>query len=97
MTYNPKPIDTSKTVLTDSQSALIELLAENVHDVWAQKRFSEGWTYGAKRDDDAKTHPSLAPFGELSRTEQDYDRVMIEQVVKAAIELGYKIERPPEE
>ena len=42
--YCPKPIDTSEVKLPDEMLALTEKIAENVHDVWAKGRISEGWT-----------------------------------------------------
>ncbi len=91
--YTPRPIDTSKVVLSTQQRELVDALAANVHDVWAQKRLQDGWRYGPARDDDLKTHPGLVPFDALSEAEKDYDRVMVEQVLKAARALGYEIEK----
>lgn len=91
MTYTPTPLDTRAICLSDEQRALVEALASNVHDVWAQKRIGEGWTYGPQRDDALKTHPDLVPYAQLSEAEKDYDRAMIEQVLKAALVLGYRI------
>lgn len=91
--YDPQPIDTSRIRLTASQEHLIEALAANVHAVWAKKRIEDGWRYGPARNDDLKTHPGLVTFEELSEEEKDYDRIMVEQVVKAAVALGYRIER----
>ena len=91
--YTPKPIDTRAVKLTAAQQGLIEELAENVHDVWAEKRIADGWRYGPARDDANKTHPGLVPFAELSEGEKDYDRVMVEQVVRAAVARGYRIDR----
>jgi hypothetical protein len=93
MTYAPKPIDTRHIKLTAEQQQLIENLALNVHDVWGQKRLEDGWVYGPNRDDGKKMHPGLVPYAELSEGEKDYDRVMVEQVVRAAIALGYRIEK----
>ncbi len=39
-------------------------------------------------------HPDLVPFEQLSTTEQDYDREVVESVLKAAIALGSRIEPP---
>ncbi len=90
-TYVPKPIDTSAIELTANQAQLIESLAANVHEVWAQKRIEDGWRYGPSRNDDLKTHPGLVPYAALSGSEKDYNRVMVEQVVRAAVALGYTI------
>ncbi len=92
--YAPRPIDTRHITLTDEQQRLIEGLAANVHDVWGQKRLEDGWVYGVSRDDAKKTHPGLVPYADLSESEKDYDRVMVEQVVRAALALGYRIDKP---
>ena len=55
--YCPKPIDTSEVKLPDEMLALTEKIAENVHDVWAKGRISEGWTYGEVKDPAQKTPP----------------------------------------
>jgi ryanodine receptor 2 len=90
--YVPKPIDTSHVTLTDAQRRLIEQLSANAHDVWAKKRIEDGWQYGPSRNDNAKTHPCLVPYNQLPESEKDYDRVMVEQVIRAAVALGYRIE-----
>ena len=41
---------------------LVEMLAENTHEVWAQSRMSQGWRYGPERDDDKRTHNGLVPY-----------------------------------
>ena len=89
--YRPKPIDTAHVKLSPAQAALVEALAANVHEVWAQTRLADGWKPGKKRDDNAKTHPCLIPYDRLPASEQAYDRVMVTQVIKAAVALGYRI------
>ena len=91
--YTPKPVDTSKIVLPDSLSELTEKIAENVHDVWALQRISQGWTYGEKRDDIKKTTPCLVPYSELPEEEKEYDRSTAIETVKLIVSLGYKIEK----
>ena len=44
--YKPNPIDTKDIVLSPELKELTEKIAENVHDVWAQNRINEGWTFG---------------------------------------------------
>lgn len=93
-TYSPKPIDTSSVELPPEMQELVETLAINTHEIWAARRLSEGWIVGARRDDNKKTHPCLVPFEQLSKTEQDYDRDVVESMLKAAIALGSRIEPP---
>ena len=90
-TYNPKPADTDKVAIPDEIQPLVELMARNVHEVWAQKRMAEGWTYGAVRDDHAKRHPCILPYDELPETEKEYDRATSCETLKLIISLGFKI------
>jgi len=96
MSYAPSPLDTDKVDLPEALTPLVERLAEHVHDTWAKRRMEEGWTYGSERDDQAKTHPGLVPYEELSETEKDYDRQTALETLKAVCALGYAIV-PPEE
>ena len=94
--YIPKPIDTKHVQLSDDLIQLMEVLSINTHEIWSSKRLSEGWIAGPKRDDKKKTHPGLVPFEQLEKTEQDYDREIVEAVMKASIALGTKIVPPCE-
>jgi len=94
LNYIPKPIDTSNIELPASLLDLTEKLAEHIHDIWAQKRMSEGWSFGPRRDDKLKTHPDLVPYPELPDSEKEYDRATAMESIKAIIALGYKISKP---
>ncbi len=96
MDYQPKPIPTDRVMLPDTLDALVERLAENNHDVWAQQRMSEGWRYGPGRDDGRKEHPGLVHYVELTESEREYDRNTVRETLKAIIALGYRI-LPPDE
>ena len=89
--YIPKPIDLSDVILPDGISDLTELLARNVHDVWAQSRLAEGWVYGKQIDNVLKTHPSLVPYDELPESEKDYDRNTSLNTLKLIVKMGYII------
>ena len=91
--YDPQPINTDDIVLPKELDSIIEILAENVHDAWALTRFKDGWTYGIKRDDVAKTHPCLIPYNELPEAEKKYDRITASQTLKVIIKHGYKISK----
>ena len=91
--YKPKPVDTSKVVLPEDLNALVELIAKNVHEVWAEERIKEGWTYGPVRDDIKKTTPCLVPYEELPENEKEYDRKTAFETLKLVVKLGYKIEK----
>lgn len=94
MSYCPCPVDTSRVELDSSLHALVERLAASNHDHWARQRMQEGWKYGAKRDDVAKTHPDLVPYERLSESEKEYDRTSVIETLKAIVALGYEITGP---
>src|SRR5262245_4870456 len=75
--YRPEPIQTAGVTLGDDLLALAELLAKNAHDRWSSQRFSEGWRYGALRDDQRKEHPCLVPYEALPESEKAYDRTIV--------------------
>jgi hypothetical protein len=93
--YTPKPVDTGNIELSDDLMALAETLAEHVHDVWAEGRIREGWTYGRVRDDKKKKTPCLVPYGELPESEKEYDRNTAYGTLKLLVALGYRIEKDP--
>lgn len=93
MNYTPKPIDTARVRLSQDILDLTERLAENNHDVWALQRQADGWTFGPRRDDDAKKHPCLIPYQELPEAEKVYDRNTAIGTIKAILALGYKIQK----
>ena len=90
--YKPEPIDTRGIELPADLEPLIEQLAEHNHDVWGKGRIAEGWTWGEQRDDAAKKHPDLVPYGDLSESEKQYDRNSVTETLKAIAALGYQIE-----
>ncbi|OGF66576.1 MAG: Ryanodine receptor Ryr [Candidatus Fischerbacteria bacterium RBG_13_37_8] len=92
-TYTPKPVDTSKINLPESIMKLVESLAQNSHDIWAQRRIQEGWTFGTSRDDANKKHPCLVPYQQLPESEKEYDRDSVTETIKVIIALGYVIEK----
>lgn len=91
--YTPAPLDTREIELPKELDELIERMARNVHDVWAQGRIAEGWTYGEQRDDQLKTHPCLVPYEELPDAEREYDRQTAVQTLKLILKLGFKIHK----
>lgn len=91
--YTPKPIKTDDVVLSEDLLQLTEKLAENTHDVWAEGRIRDGWTYGERRDDTLKHHPCLIPYDELSESEREYDRNTALETLKLIIKLGYNVSK----
>lgn len=91
--YVPQPMDTSDVQLPEELNALIEQMAKNVHEVWAESRIEQGWSYGEERNDALKTHPCLIPYEELPEVEKAYDRDTALGTLKLIRKLGFKIEK----
>lgn len=89
--YTPQPVDTSDVRLPDELEDLVEEMSKNVHEVWAQTRISQGWTYGEQRNDELKTHPCLIPYEELPEEERTFDRNTSVGTLKLIMKLGFKI------
>jgi hypothetical protein len=89
--YVPAPIDTSSIQLPKEIDDVLEQLAKNSHEVWAQQRMKDGWRYGPQRDDKQKIHPDLVPYEELPESERVYDRRMASETLKVIVALGYSI------
>ena len=91
--YTPQPMDTKDVRLPEELNELVEQMAKNVHEVWAQTRIQQGWTYGPERNDALKHHPCLVPYEELPESEKEYDRNTSIETLKLICKLGFKISR----
>ena len=90
-TYTPKPIDLSDVELTEDLNDLREAIAENAHEIWAENRQAEGWTYGPQRDDQLKQTPDMVPYSQLPEGEKEYDREMAMKTIRLLKKLGYDL------
>lgn len=89
--YTPKPVDISDVELDSTLMELVEVMAKNVHDVWAETRIKDGWRYGETRNDERLEHPCLIPYEELPDSEREYDRNTAICTLKLIHKLGFKI------
>ena len=91
--YVPQPMDTKDVQLPKELNVLVEQMAKNVHEVWAQSRMEQGWTYGADRSNVLKQHPCLVPYEELPEVEKAYDRDTALETLRLICKLGFKISK----
>lgn len=91
--YRPKPAATDDVQLPAELLPLIEDMAKNVHEVWAQNRINDGWTYGPVRDDIRRQHPCLVPYDDLPEREKDYDRATSQETLKLILKSGFTISK----
>lgn len=60
---------------------------EASHVSWMAQKVAEGWVYGEVKDPEAKTHPCIVSFDQLSREQQAKDfifRGVVHAVLEAA-------------
>lgn len=91
--YTPQPVDTKDVVLPEDLMSLAEEMAKNVHEIWAETRIAQGWTYGPERNDAEKKHPCLVPYDELPEEEKVYDRNTSVETLKFIISRGFVIKK----
>lgn len=89
--YIPKPENLENIQLSEELNNLVEAMAKNVHEVWAQSRMEQGWTYGQERNDQLKQHPCLVAYEELPEVEKAYDRDTAVGTLKLILKLGFNI------
>lgn len=91
--YIPQPIDVNDVQFPEGLDDLVELLAKNVHEIWAKNRMGQDWVYGETRSDALKQHPCLVPYEDLPEIEKEYDRATAIGSLKLIMKLGYKISK----
>lgn len=93
MTYKPHPANTSEIILPDNLHEIVEFLARNTHENWAAERIRRGWRYGPHRNDARKESPCLVPFDELTDREKEHDIIIVTELLKTLISLGYSVRK----
>lgn len=91
--YKPQSIDTKDVQLSDELNELVEIVAKNVHEVWAQSRIEQGWSFGVERNDVQKKHPCLLSYENLTEEEKDYDRKTVLETLRVITKLGFTIKK----
>jgi hypothetical protein len=86
-------------VLVDPADPRAEKLAEREHERWLAHMVKTGWQYGDPRDNDQRLHPSVRPWEELPKDEQDKDRKQVQKLPDIVAAAGLTLARygePPE-
>ena len=73
----------------DLTGELLEKLAEAAHNVFCAQLESEGYKYGEKTDEDAKTHSSLVPYQQLPNDEKVQNQDLVRDIASKLDGSGY--------
>jgi hypothetical protein len=64
-----------------------ELSPEDSHQLWMNEKAANGWVYGPKKDERAKTHPCMLPYENLPKNQQVKD-YLFGAIVKVMKEMS---------
>lgn len=92
--YKPAPLDLSAIELTAKMEELVDLLAENTHNLWAKERISQGWTYGLNEDSDRRRSPHLLPYVYVDEAIKIANRNTASETVRSLLVYGYVLDPP---
>ncbi len=66
-----------ESALEGVKNALAGAAPSESHESWARQKVEDGWTWGAVKDPEAKTHPCLVGFYELPAEQQLKDHLFV--------------------
>ncbi|KAK3094056.1 hypothetical protein FSP39_023525 [Pinctada imbricata] len=92
--YKPTPLDLATVQLNEKMEELVDMLAENTHNVWAKDRIKHGWTYGLFEDQVNKRSPFLVPYNKVDEKIKRANRETSNQTVRTLLAYGYNLEPP---
>uniref|UniRef100_T1E1N4 Putative ryanodine receptor n=1 Tax=Cupiennius salei TaxID=6928 RepID=T1E1N4_CUPSA len=95
--YKPAPLDLHAITLTQKMEELVELLAENTHNVWAKERIQQGWTYALCEDSILKRSPHLVPYKNVDDAIKKANRDTASETVRTLLTYGYILDPPSSE
>ena len=91
--YIPAPIDVSDIQLPSELCELAEIIAKNVHEVWAAGRLAEGWKYGSEKMICFVLIPVWCLMRNCPKRKKDYDRRTAMETLKLIQKIGFGIKK----
>lgn len=95
--YKPCPMDLTQVQLSPKMEELVDILAENTHNVWASERIRSQWSYALNEDPANRRSPHLVPYQFVDETIKKANRTTASETIKTLLVHGYLIEPPSAE
>ncbi|KRX28175.1 Ryanodine receptor 44F [Trichinella nelsoni] len=95
--YKPAPLDTREYELNETLETLVDLLAKNMHNIWAQSKIQRGWTYSKNENVNIKTTSHLVAYDFLDPNIKAANRDKAGQIIRSLLVYNYCIEPPTAE
>jgi len=75
-------------IITEEQ---VEILSEKEHERYCREQKMQGWTFGKKRDNNARKNPNLIPYKDLKEEIKEYDREAVRVIPMILAQNGFEL------
>lgn len=80
--YKPAPMDLTQVQLSPKMEELVDILAENTHNLWASERIKSQWSYALHEDPINRRSPHLVPYQFVDDVIKKANRTTASETVK---------------
>lgn len=91
--YEPHPVDVTGVKIKQELGELVDMIAKNNHEIWADKKVRHGWKYAPFQSDERQTNPDIAPYGKISKGAKELDKMSAINSIRLIQKMGYRIVR----